>query len=181
MKSKLSDAVFFGEADSERTGWRAGGKIKRILVAVDFSDCSRRAVAAALEFAHASKAEVILLHVFEPVPPPLTLWEGVFAEASFYDQAGEELRRWAEEIRAKHPVQSVLRKAASPAREIVRVATEFESDLIVMGRHSRSALGRLMMGSTAAKVFKSAPCAVLVIASEELPGETDHAAHRAVA
>jgi nucleotide-binding universal stress UspA family protein len=50
-----------------------------------------------------------------------------------------------------------------PAEEIVRVAREVEADLIVMGTHGRSGLGRLLLGSVAEQVMRHATCPVLTL------------------
>jgi nucleotide-binding universal stress UspA family protein len=47
--------------------------------------------------------------------------------------------------------------------EIVRVAKEIGCDLIVMGTHGRTGLGRVFMGSVAEEILKKAPCAVLTL------------------
>lgn len=50
-----------------------------------------------------------------------------------------------------------------PYQDIVRQASENRVDMIVMGKHGRTGLLRLMMGSVAAKVIGYAPCSVLVV------------------
>jgi len=49
--------------------------------------------------------------------------------------------------------------------EILRVAREESADLIVMGTHGRTGLGRLLMGSVAEQVMRRAPCPVLTVKS----------------
>src|SRR5262249_48839479 len=50
-----------------------------------------------------------------------------------------------------------------PAVEIIRLAAEVKANLIVMGTHGRTGLGRLMMGSVAEAVLRRAPCPVLTL------------------
>ena len=50
-----------------------------------------------------------------------------------------------------------------PATQIVRVAQETRCDLIVLGTHGRTGLGRLLMGSVAEQVLRKAPCPVLTV------------------
>jgi nucleotide-binding universal stress UspA family protein len=47
--------------------------------------------------------------------------------------------------------------------EILRVARDADADLIVLGTHGRTGLGRLLMGSVAEQVVRRAPCPVLVV------------------
>jgi universal stress protein A len=49
------------------------------------------------------------------------------------------------------------------AEEIVRLATERKADLIVMGTHGRTGLARLLAGSVAESVLRTAPCPVLAV------------------
>ena len=49
---------------------------------------------------------------------------------------------------------------ANPAHEIIRAATDWEADLIVMGTRGRTGLERLLLGSVARKVLQHAPCSV---------------------
>ncbi len=52
-----------------------------------------------------------------------------------------------------------------PATEIVRIAEEEPCDVVVMGTHGRTGLGRLLMGSVAEEVLRKAPCPVLTVKS----------------
>jgi nucleotide-binding universal stress UspA family protein len=54
-------------------------------------------------------------------------------------------------------------KEGDPAAEILRLAQEARVDLIVMGMHGRTGLGRLLMGSVAERVVRQAPCPVLTV------------------
>jgi nucleotide-binding universal stress UspA family protein len=49
-----------------------------------------------------------------------------------------------------------------PAAEIVRLAAAVNANLIVMGTHGRTGLGRLLMGSVAEAVLRRAPCEVII-------------------
>jgi nucleotide-binding universal stress UspA family protein len=62
-------------------------------------------------------------------------------------------------------------RLGSPAKEIVELAGEAEADMIVVGTHGRSGMGRLLLGSVAEKVVRFAPCPVLVARPQ-----TEHAA-----
>jgi nucleotide-binding universal stress UspA family protein len=56
-----------------------------------------------------------------------------------------------------------------PASPIIKVAEEMACDLIVLGTHGRTGLGRVLMGSVAEHVMRSAPCPVLVVKGKQLP------------
>jgi len=142
--------------------------LKKILVPVDFSHCSRRALQFAVSLAVDADAEVVLLHVCEKTPPSLKIFESIFAEKNFNEQALDDLDAWLGLVAGQCRAKAIFRAASSASREILNLAAQQEVDLIVMGRHSRSRFDRLLLGSTAEQVFRSAPCAVLVTAPATL-------------
>jgi universal stress protein A len=56
-----------------------------------------------------------------------------------------------------------LLRHGNPYEEIVKAAKEFAVDLIVIGSHGYTGLGRLVLGSTADRVLQYAPCPVLIV------------------
>ena len=62
----------------------------------------------------------------------------------------------------KYPVETRFSQGHAPD-EIVRVAEEVGCDLIVMGTHGRTGLGRLLMGNTAESVLPEAVCPVMIV------------------
>ena len=54
-----------------------------------------------------------------------------------------------------------------PFLEIIRAARELEADVLVIGSHGQSGLSETLFGSTAEKVVRKAPCAVLVVRHPE--------------
>jgi nucleotide-binding universal stress UspA family protein len=58
------------------------------------------------------------------------------------------------------------------AVEILRAAQDLKADLIVMGTHGRTGLGRLLMGSVAEQVVRKAPCPVLTVRTPSLQAES---------
>jgi nucleotide-binding universal stress UspA family protein len=89
-------------------------------------------------------------------------------DPAVYRQALDEMRGRHDGPDLKLPVESVVREGDAAA-EILRAAEELRCDLIVMGTHGRTGLGRLLMGSVAEAVLRRAPCAVLAIRAA-LPG-----------
>ncbi|MCG3116583.1 MAG: universal stress protein [Candidatus Manganitrophus sp. SA1] len=148
---------------------------RRILVATDFSECSKDAIDSAACLAACFSAELFLLHVFEP---PFYTLEG--REARIHP----EVDRWVRELREKESkkldgeVEAVKRqginvrpyfKEGSPLVEILKVAEEIGADLVVLGTHGRTGMDRFVMGSVAERVTRKAPCSVLII-REKHPG-----------
>ena len=57
-----------------------------------------------------------------------------------------------------------------PAKDIVRLATEVQADLIVLGTHGRRGMSHLLVGSVAERVVRTAPCPVLTVRRAEPEG-----------
>jgi nucleotide-binding universal stress UspA family protein len=135
-----------------------------ILVAVDSSEHSDRAVLAARDLASLSKGKVRLLHVRER-----QVILGKFG-GSFDTEEPEDVEQlFAKEIavfeQAGVPVTAVVGHApvGHAAHEIVAAAKADEADVIVMGSHGRSSLGALVLGSNAYKVLHLTDRPVLVV------------------
>jgi universal stress protein A len=138
-------------------------KLQKILVPVDFSDCSSKALQYAVPFARQFGAAVLLLHVIEPYPS--------VPEMAPYDfetvQDGREtLEKFRKSIDEPVDVKTFLRTGIAHT-EIVNAAKELEIDLIVISTHGRSGLNRMMFGSTAERVIRHAFCPVLVVRERE--------------
>lgn len=128
-----------------------------ILCPTDFSPPAVAAFDLACELARDHRCRVTVLHV--PLPP---LTQDQLAESrrpGFRDDLRAELDR----LRSPDPAVTVthLILEGDPAGVIVDVAREHGCDLIVMGTHGRSGLGRLVLGSVAEHVIRHAPCPVL--------------------
>lgn len=143
--------------------------LKKILVAVDFSELARKAVHYGVAFAKQFGAQPILLHVIEPYP---LVPEMDPVESESIREAKQDLDKLRVEICQTIPCQTVLR-TGEPQLEIISAANELEADLIILGTHGRSGLARVLLGGTAEKVVRHAGCPVLVVREHEhdfLPG-----------
>jgi nucleotide-binding universal stress UspA family protein len=146
--------------------------LERILVPVDFSDCSLEALEYATVVAQQAKASLMLLHVLEPVSYGLDF-------TLSHIRTGEEVREsWTkrlEELATSHqhphvPVESRLR-GGLPADSILDSAQTLPCDLIVMGTHGRRGLSHTLSGSVAEAVLRKARCPVLTVRSSKFgPG-----------
>jgi nucleotide-binding universal stress UspA family protein len=126
-----------------------------ILVAVDFSACSRRALEQAADLASRSGAAVTVLHVIElPV---------VYGQDADLHSSGA-LDDWSDLVEAQtrsHVTRLV--RTGSPAPEVLSTAAEDPSlDLIVVGSHGRRGLERMLLGSVAENVVRHATRPVMV-------------------
>ena len=141
-------------------------RMRRILHATDFSGASTPAMAKALALAKAERARLLLLHVLEP-PSPFVGDDlpGSYLELQAAARRGAERRLAAAAGRAKKTGARVEAKlvAGAPSEEIVRAARRWRPDVIVIGTHGRTGLGRVFMGSVAERVLQQAPCPILTV------------------
>jgi universal stress protein A len=139
---------------------------KTVLVAMDFSEDSKRALAYAASMAQGLGAELILLHVVESFPIDRFISpETLAAEYSArLEGAKRELQSLSEGFRDKGCIRRPnLARVGKPYQVVVETAQETGADLIVLGSHGYTGLKRVYLGSTAERVVRHAPCAVLVI------------------
>ena len=138
---------------------------KKILFATDFDDVGISAAHKAKKIADENKAEIILVHVVEPIPAYAYPGFAGFAEVevSIREQAEKELAALAKRlgIDAKHQ----LIEFGSTKNEVLRVAQEHKVDLIVTGSHGKQGLA-LLLGSTANSILHGADCDVLIVRSK---------------
>jgi nucleotide-binding universal stress UspA family protein len=139
---------------------------KRILVPVDGSDTSNKALVAALQLARDGGGRVRVIHVFDVV----AYMTGFEFGADILDQARAYARKTVDDavdIAKAAGVQVDGRLLDMPGRSLGEVvaeeATRFESDLVVVGTHGRRGVGRVLLGSGAEEVIRLAPVPVLVV------------------
>jgi len=138
---------------------------KRMLCPVDFSDSSRSALDFALSLAREGDAELTILHVLEwpdALPPNWPVPAREFRDAAERDVRATLALLVPDADRQRcHPT---LRLGDGKAyREILGVATDGRTDLIVMGVHGRNPLDLLLFGSTTNQVVRRATCPVLTL------------------
>jgi nucleotide-binding universal stress UspA family protein len=135
----------------------------KILVAVDHSEVSDRAVLAARDLALLSKGEVWVLHLREREIATKT---GVVMTDETESEANAKVSAVVEKlaevgVKAHGDVRTTLFGYA--ARDIVDDAIEHDADVIVMGSRGRSDLAGFILGSTAHKVIHLTDRPVLIV------------------
>ncbi len=150
---------------------------KRILVPTDFSRWSATALRTALELAQQTAADVDVVHVWEPsisVPIETMLSEvGTGAPRTLGEiarrEAGRRMTQFLDGEDRLGVTVSTRVEVGRPDEVIVTLAEQERHDLIVIGTHARSGLGRAIMGSVAERVLRHAPCPVLTVRSFDTP------------
>ena len=161
MKNSNKPAV----AQSKTTAPTVRPKVQKILATTDFSDESLPAVRYALALGGKIDASVTLLHVVE-LAPSLSGMESVVL-ASTDAEAGVPVHTQLEalaqrEAKSDGKVASVVR-TGKPFHEIALAASERAVDLVVIATHGYTGAKRVLLGSTAERVVRHAPCPVLTI------------------
>ncbi|MDY3983152.1 MAG: universal stress protein [Veillonellaceae bacterium] len=143
---------------------------KTIVVPVDGSENSKRALEHAVSIAERNKAQLIIVHVanivsaisnFDQTP----ISGGYVSEqiAEDMEETGKEiLNEVAKEVPADVTVKSVF-EVGSPGPAVLAVAKKYQADLIVMGSRGLGPLKGLFMGSVSSYVTSHSTCPVLVV------------------
>ncbi|HYC26930.1 MAG TPA: universal stress protein [Nitrososphaerales archaeon] len=143
---------------ADRDGFR------RILVAVDGSDVSMRALSQAARLAKEEGADLYAVHV---VPSPPFEYAGEIAD--YYDQARRSSSRWMKDVEQEAARRGVSIRtetivgASSVVDTIVGYADTISGDLIVTGTRGRTPSTRMTMGSIASGLVEAAKCPVLIV------------------
>jgi nucleotide-binding universal stress UspA family protein len=134
-----------------------------LVVATDFSECSRTALAEAIDLALLrAPSELVLLHV-------LDVAEGRTLDAmTESEKVAAGMIAEVEKVRPRAELPSTVKLhchvvRGAPAQRVVDEAIAHRADLIVVGTHGRTGLTRLVLGSVAETIVRLAPCSVLTV------------------
>jgi len=144
--------------------------LHKILVPIDFSEHSRRALDEAIGLALKFDAELHLVHCYQLYPvggiPPYDVVMPATLERSIREDARDLLAAWGRQADARGAkvVEHLATGAASSC--IADLAETLAADLIVMGTHGRTGLQHVLLGSVAERTIRIAPCPVLTVKHE---------------
>ena len=138
-------------------------ELKKILVPVDGSDYSARAIDSAVALASMTNGEILVMHCHRPFP--------VIIGEPYYQKAIDKIIKRSDEL--LEPYRKILQNSGIPftdrilegpaANAICEVAKLEKADIIVMGSRGRNELEGLLLGSCTHRVLSMAPCPVLVV------------------
>jgi nucleotide-binding universal stress UspA family protein len=143
---------------------------KKVLIPLDFSDDSRRALEYGLALARSAGGELVLLTVIEDTFPYPELFAWDHPNEEFYKAMRERALHHMDELLPPPPADVELDRMVvrgRPRHEIAAVAADIGADLIVLARHGSSGIRHAFMGSTAEAVLRHARCPVLVLPPPE--------------
>lgn len=154
---------------------------QKILIATGDSSASAQVLEAGLTLAEKLGAQIMLLHVmnlltssFETIGNPLIggtypLIDNLNTQPQqeiWQDQENIGLKRlqtYAAQAKERHITAEISQNLGEPGSMICETAKNWSADLIVVGRHQKSALSELLLGSTSNYVLHHAPCSVMAI------------------
>ena len=140
---------------------RTPGNIKRILVPVDFSARGNKALQTALALAKTLGAKLTLLHVLEPPNYPVFGYAHIPIQERKWRQASQRKL----EALQKGTQADIQLRTGRAYQEIVAAAKRLKTDLIVTSTHGYTGLVHVLLGSTAERIVRHAPCPVLTVRS----------------
>jgi nucleotide-binding universal stress UspA family protein len=148
--------------------------IRTILHPSDFSEQSGCAFQLACSLARDYGSRLIVLHVLKA---PVLTYGGVMTAPPPPMHSPEELQAVREQLQRIKPLDSTLSveyllEEGDPATAVLQIAQERQCDLIVMGTHGRTGLGRLLIGSVAEQVVRKASCPVLTVKTPQRLGRS---------
>ncbi len=130
--------------------------MNRILFCTDFSENSQRAFGRALSLTAEYNAELTLLHVLEDIPGGSSLEEATATAMEQLDKLIPPERPKAGRIKA-------MVRIGSPYQQIIQLAMEARTDVVIMAVRGRGALNLAVFGSTTYRTIQLGPCPVLAV------------------
>lgn len=136
----------------------------KLLVAVDQSEYSQRALERAIAMSKAENAELLILTIDENMNDFADFSPGVDVQAKMREFAREIMNKALEKAKAAGVnVSGVVLGGISAASAIIDYAREQSVDMIITGSRGKSAIESFLLGGVAQRVVQHAPCSVLVV------------------
>lgn len=143
-----------------------------MVVALDGSELSKKAMEVAIQLAAEQKSVLYFLHVVKEVSvPPYVMGEMAYSNRDYDTELNDILRKEGEEL-LRHAKEKAQEKGVSsrkvmfsgdPTVEIIDFIKEHDIQLIIMGSRGLGAFKEMMLGSVSHKVAQMAPCPVMIV------------------
>jgi nucleotide-binding universal stress UspA family protein len=143
--------------------------IHNILVPIDFSEHSEKALGFAISLAKGLGARLELLHCYPINPGGISPYGIVLPEnldREMRDAASSRMAEWREKAVAEGLDVDLTLTPAFPSEAISATAEEHGADMIVMGTRGLTGLRHVLLGSVAERTLRIAPCPVVTVKDE---------------
>lgn len=128
---------------------------KKIMIPTDGSEYAERAVKVGLSLARELGSRVVALHVLD---------EKLMLPFEVLEEEGqdilEQVRKEGQEINV--PVDTMM-LFGNPRRDMAKIVTKSEVDLVIIGTHGRTGVEKLLMGSVAENALRTVPVPVMLV------------------
>jgi nucleotide-binding universal stress UspA family protein len=139
----------------------------KILVATDFADVSEQATTYARELARGLGGDLVVLHVYEVPMLALPIEGAVVSPATWATDLSNRWQKKLDESAERQRGQGVavmgLLRNGIVHEEVHRAADAQDADLIVIGTHGRTGASRMLLGSAAERILRTATRPVLTV------------------
>ncbi|WP_026952325.1 universal stress protein [Algoriphagus mannitolivorans] len=136
----------------------------KVLVPIDFSENSLKALEFAIFYAEKRNGRIILVHVIEIVYDFAS--QASIAMESMHEEAGESMKQLIKKHQSEGVEIEYRVEEGTASISIARIAEEEEASLIIMGTQGEAGINKVLFGSTAVNVIREANCPVLVVPGE---------------
>lgn len=145
--------------------------VKNILLPTDFSPCAKHALQYALSLATLFKAKLHILYVVPKMNVSISAGGVMYPVFKVYEDMEEKAKKKMHHLIPKRFLEQIeinnIIVRGTPYVEIIKVAKKQNIDLITIATHGRTGISHALMGSTAERVVRKAPCPVLTIKHPE--------------
>ena len=144
-------------------------KFGRIVVPIDFSSNSLKALDYAIDFANSRDCELLLINIVEPIRHTMLMPD---VSVLLENQRTQAARRLGElEKRTKQRYRNCRSEVhfGIPYEVIAEVARKSKADLVIIATHGHTGLSHLFLGSVAERVVRIAQCPVLTVRAVKAP------------
>jgi len=141
---------------------------RKILVPIDFSEPSKKALDCGLALATRLNARLSVAHIVPEVPVPYAFpIEGLAIETKQCERALQEIHTLIPEQRAKIVDLQAIVKVGQIEADLLKIVNEQSVDVIVMGSHGRRSFGRWFLGSVTEHILRKVPVPILTVSHIE--------------
>lgn len=141
--------------------------IKKVLIAIDFSENSDKLLEKSCQLIDNCQAEIHITHIVEDLPRLSFYSDAYELWIQFRDQAVEKtmsvMNEYVQKFMSRYQTVHPIIEVGDPAEKIVNIGKELDVDIIIVGTHGRRGIDHFVHSSTAEKVVRRAKRPVLSI------------------